>query len=152
MSSVTENLKANFVKPLVAAAVGGFLLEQEQPGGSFRVNTGTGLPIDGSNLTSMTFGAVLGLGSSFLVESLNNITNAIDKKHRTKHLASFVTHSFGAMASWALIAKALNPSAVSNKEMMSLAKVGFISEIFSQWVHENFIEADSFGQDVMDLL
>lgn len=150
--STVENLKANFIKPLVAAGVGGFMLEQELPTARFNINTGYGLPIDGTQLSAVSLGAVLGFGSSFIVESLNNITHAIDKKHRTKHLASFVTHTAGGMASWAAIASFLNPQDVSRADMMALAKIGFLAEIFSQWIHENFVEEASFGQDILDLL
>jgi len=147
--STIENLKYNFIKPLISGVVGGFMTKHEYGNTRFQINTGT--PLD-RQISTMTFGAILGVSSSFLVESLSNITNAIDKKHKTKHLASFLTHSVGGMAAWALIAKALNPAEISNQEMMSLGKIGLISEIFSQWFHENFIEEDSFGSDVLDLL
>ena len=149
--STVENLKYNFIKPLVSAGVGGFVLRKERGGDTFNIDTGLGLPFDGKSLSPMTFGALLGFGSSFLIESISNVTNAIDKKHKTKHLASFLTHSLGGMASWALATKVLNPGATSD-DCMQMAQIGLAAEIFSQWFHENFIEEDSFGSDVLDLL
>lgn len=151
MSATSEALKRNFVKPLVSAAVGGFMLEQEGFG-IFTVQSDVpGISsMNGQKLSSMKFGALLGFGSSFIVESLNNIFHSIDKANRTKHLASFVTHSAGSMASWALLPKLLGD--IGPLEQKKLAKIGFLSEVFSQWVHENFVEDGSFGQDVLDML
>ena len=151
MSVTSEALKRNFVKPLVSAGVGAFLLEQEGFG-DFQVDSDVpGISsMNGMTWSPCKFGAVLGFGSSFIVESLNNILHSIDKANRTKHLASFVTHSAGSMATWALLPKLLGD--VGPVEQKKLAKIGFLSEVFSQWVHENFVEDGSFGQDVMDLL
>lgn len=155
MSATTENLKRNFIKPGVSALVGGFLLQQESFG-DFDINSSIpGLSFfNGRTLTKAQMGALLGITSSFLVESVNNTIHEIDRGNRTKHFASFITHTAGGMFFWSLIPYLLSngqysPSPAYNPQLM---KIGFLSEIGSQWVHENFVESGSFGQDVLDLL
>lgn len=153
MSATTENLKRNFIKPGVSALVGGFLLEQERFG-DFDINTSIpGLSyFNGRSLSKAQFGALIGLTSSFLVESINNTVHEIDRGNRTKHFASFITHTAGGMFFWAAIPYILSNNSPVNFYNPQLMKIGFLSEIGSQWVHENFVESGSFGQDVLDLL
>jgi len=153
MSSTAENLHCNFIKPGISALVGGVLLQNEQMG-DFVVNTTIpGLArLNGTTLNRFQFGAMIGLTSSFLVESLNNIIHEVDKANRTKHFASFITHTAGGMFFWNLIPYILSSKTADTMYNPKLAKIGFVSELGSQWVHENFVEAGSFGQDVLDIL
>jgi hypothetical protein len=145
-SAASEALKRNFTQPVVSAAVGGFMLSHELPNITFAL--GPNLPlIGGRTLSTMQLGAILGFSSSFIVESLNNILNSVDKKHRLKSFPSFVTHVGGGMATFAFIPRLFGD--VPTQEMMSLAKTGLLAEIISQWVYENFVAGGSFGQDFL---
>ena len=154
MSATTENLKRNFIKPGVSALVGAFMLSQESFG-SFDINSSVpGISyFNGTTLTKVQFGALIGLASSFLVESLNNAIHEIDRGNRTKQFGSFITHTAGGMFFWGAIPYVLNNQS-SGASMYDpvMSKIGFVSELGSQWVHENFVESGSFGQDVLDLL
>jgi hypothetical protein len=154
MSATTENMKRNFIKPAVSALVGGFMLDQERFGSFDIRSTIPGLSyFNGTSLSKAQFGALIGFTSSFLVESVNNTIHEIDRGNRTKHFASFITHTAGGMFFWGLIPYLLsNDKSGSSVYNPVMAKIGFVSELGSQWIHENFVESGSFGQDVLDLL
>ena len=146
MSTTMEALKRNFAKPLISAAVGGFIVDASGDFGDFQVNTkipGLSSLVNDQVWSPMMFGAVMGAASSFVAESLANILHEIDRKHRTKHLASFVTHLGSGLATWAFLPPLLAGGAI-NTGSKKLAGFGLVTEIASQWLHENFVEEGSF--------
>ena len=151
MSQQSEALKRNFIKPLICAGVGSVMTVAE---GFPAFDISEKFPlIGGWELSPMQYGAIIGLSSCFLVESLNNIFLGISKDARLQNAESFVLHSAGAIGAWILIPSFLAGGNLPSRDaMMQLGKVGFISEIFAQWVQENFIEDGSFGQDVLDFI
>ena len=153
MSTSMEMLKTNFTKPLVSAGVAGMLLQSELGSAQFYIDAGS-IPIlsrlNGTSVSAMTFGAALGFISSFMVEALNNVVHTVDKKHRLKSFPSFVTHVVGGMATFAYLPTLIGDIGTDTRS--KLIKTGILSEIISQWTHENFIEEGSFGQDLLDLI
>lgn len=144
MNSYTkDNLQKNFIKPLITAAVGGFLTAQEPANviGTFTFRPELG----GASLSPMQYGALVGFASSFIVESLNNVVHSIDRKNRTTNYVSFLTHSFGSMAVWAFLPDLLSGGTAPSQTKMALAKIGFISELGGQFLHESFVESNIIG-------
>ena len=146
-----ESLKRNFLKPAIAGCIGG-LLTVQQGFGEWKLSSS--LPfVGGKRLSPYQYGALVGVLSSFIVESLNNIFLTVAKDNRLKTAESFVMHTVGSMGTWALIPGILGEGGMPPPDVMiKLGTIGFLSEIASQWVHENFIESGSFGQDVLDFI
>lgn len=152
MVDTKEALKRNFLKPAICAGVGGALGVHQQLGAWTLTAR---LPvIGGTTLSSFQYGAVVGALSCFVVESLNNIFLSIPQDQRLKNAESFVMHSFGSMATWVLIPSLLGQGGglPDQQQAYKLAGIGLLSEMVSQWIHENFIDEGSFGQDVLDYI
>ena len=150
MSAQTEALKRNFIKPALCAGVGAAMTMAEGfP--SFDLKKSIPL-VGGMNLSPLQYGAVIGLASCFITESLSNILTGVTKDSKLQNAESFVVHSASSMAAWVYLPMLLGGQMPQGVQAAKLARVGFVSEIFSQWVHENFVEDGSFGQDILDLI
>jgi len=146
----TQALGRNFVKPGLCAGVGAIMASAEGLG-SFTLS-GSIPVIGGRVLTPVQYGALVGTLSCFFVESINNIVVGVTSDQRLKTAESFVAHTVGASVAWAAMPYLLGDGGTSQTYSHKLMRIGFLSELLSQWVYENFIEDGSFGQDVLDLV
>ena len=148
--STKESLKRNFIKPGICAGVGAAMTVAE---GFPAFDLKKSIPlVGGTTLSPMKFGAVVGLLSCFITESLSNILTTVSKDSKLQNAESFVVHSASSMATWVFLPLLLGGSLPDSISRAKLARVGFVSEIFGQWVHENFVEDGSFGQDILDFI
>ena len=148
-----EQIGRTLIKPAVSGAGGGLMVESLGTFGSFTVDADVpGLSLlNGQVWSPMLFGIVMGAATTVLTEGVANILHSIDRKHRTKHLGSFVTHIVGGAASWAFLSDLLSGSTLTGIEKKRLAVIGAASEIGAQWFHETFVEEGSLGSDFMEL-
>ena len=83
-----------------AAAVGALALNEFTGGANFVISRPSAIR---GAVPSWQIGAVSGFASSFFVEALNNLMNAVDKKYSLNQLPSFVTHMVGGASGFAAV-------------------------------------------------
>lgn len=133
-TTMSAETKMMITKPLTAAIVGGALTSLSFTN-RFQVTKPDFLA--GKSLSPAVFGALLGVSTHFVIKFVNTNVLRTHPDDTLKNLPSFVTHVVGGGLVFSMVPMLFGQT--GQEEMKRLFATGAITEIVSQFVHQQFV-------------